>query len=350
MRQILIDRKALDLAKHYAELMKPPKEKSLFEDAKANIIALKTRFDGKTVKVCNGDKEIDADWSVPAKHDYVGYLDLLINKQEVLTTLTPDCFEACITDFEGKVSHADVNKPLMIEGVKESKTFASMVHEAMLYKKMRSAIYPKVMKGFGIKACVYCNANYTITDSRGNGYYDLDHWKPKSLYPFLCTTFFNLQPCCASCNRHKSNDDKGEYLQLWTCDGSKPLDSLSIDLTHHSISKYLVSGSASDLMPVFKECAPEYKQMRDDMNKKLHIEEIYKQHTDVAEEIIWKSRAYSESYLDTLRQLAKNVVPNEAEVNRFILGNYDKAEDIHKRPLAAFMQSIGKQLGLIKDE
>lgn len=30
---------------------------------------------------------------------------------------------------------------------------------------------------------------------------------PKSKYPFLCTTFFNLQPSCGNCNLHKGNND-----------------------------------------------------------------------------------------------------------------------------------------------
>jgi len=37
----------------------------------------------------------------------------------------------------------------------------------------------------------------------------------------------------------------------------------------------------------------------------------------------------------------------QSDVNRFILGTYDKPEDIHKRPLAKLTQDVAKQLGII---
>lgn len=51
-----------------------------------------------------------------------------------------------------------------------------------------------------------------MASKNGNGYYDLDHGKPKAKYPYLCTSFFNLQPACPSCNRKKSDDVKKEFF------------------------------------------------------------------------------------------------------------------------------------------
>lgn len=44
--------------------------------------------------------------------------------------------------------------------------------------------------------------------------YQMDHFMPQSLYPFLGTCFYNLQPSCGICNGHKgkSLSDFGLYV------------------------------------------------------------------------------------------------------------------------------------------
>ena len=43
----------------------------------------------------------------------------------------------------------------------------------------------------------------------------------------------------------------------------------------------------------------------------------------------------------------EHLLPHESDWNRFVLGNYDREEDIHKRPLAKLVQDVAKQLGVI---
>lgn len=53
-----------------------------------------------------------------------------------------------------------------------------------------------------LKACVYCNTQPTRS-ARGKVFYEMDHLKPQSKYPFLGTCFYNLQPSDATCNKNK---------------------------------------------------------------------------------------------------------------------------------------------------
>lgn len=39
--------------------------------------------------------------------------------------------------------------------------------------------------------------------------------------------------------------------------------------------------------------------------------------------------------------------PTDKDFNRFLLGNYDSPEDIHRRPLAKLIQDIARQLDII---
>ena len=48
-----------------------------------------------------------------------------------------------------------------------------------------------------LKACVYCNTQPTRS-ARGKVFYEMDHLKPQSKYPFLGTCIFNRQTQCVT--------------------------------------------------------------------------------------------------------------------------------------------------------
>ena len=117
-----------------------------------------------------------------------------------------------------------------LKGNKDKRPLYEVIVDVMGYDKVRAGLMPNYVKKLEIRSCVYCNAQFAMTTliedvhekiktgKRGRpkdariiplmgGYYELDHNKPKSKYPFLCTNFYNLQPCCGSCNKRKSAQD-----------------------------------------------------------------------------------------------------------------------------------------------
>lgn len=57
-----------------------------------------------------------------------------------------------------------------------------------------------------VKVCPYCNRMYTTTLFGKNKIRpDFDHFYPKSEYPYLAVSLFNLIPSCSMCNRKKSD-------------------------------------------------------------------------------------------------------------------------------------------------
>lgn len=86
------------------------------------------------------------------------------------------------------------------------------------------------------------------------------------------------------------------------------------------------------------------------MTKKYNYKDLdlYKAHKDIAEELLWKKYVYNHVIRDIYRDLFKELGFVDADFNRFILGNYDKIDDIHKRPLSKMTQDIARQLGIIK--
>lgn len=57
----------------------------------------------------------------------------------------------------------------------------------------------------GLRTCPYCNANYTIVSAKGRFRADLEHFFPKSKYPYLSVTLYNLFPSCPTCNKLKGD-------------------------------------------------------------------------------------------------------------------------------------------------
>lgn len=73
----------------------------------------------------------------------------------------------------------------------------------------------------GVTVCPYCNRSYIFTvkkDARnGKARPQYDHFFPKSIYPYLAVSMYNLVPSCAVCNGGKSDvdsfkDKKRRYL------------------------------------------------------------------------------------------------------------------------------------------
>ena len=81
--------------------------------------------------------------------------------------------------------------------------------------------------------------------------------------------------------------------------------------------------------------------------KQFNINAIYKTQSDITEELITKSLIYSASYRRKLIENFSINKINDSLINRFILGNYSEPNEVHKRPMAKFMQDIGRDIGLV---
>lgn len=277
----------------------------------------------------------------------IDYLTLVRKRYDSARVLHPCKFEHFVKRFEELIPRTFINCKISVNSGDKKESLSASIVTALHYKEIRAVVYPIIAQKMGVKACVYCNANYTINDDNNKGYYDLDHWKPKALYPYLSTSFFNLQPSCAYCNRNKSDDD-GAYFRLWGVRGQKRLQVLGVTISDNSIARYLINHDSSQLMPIFFAHKYGAVAIRDNTDLKLHITDIYNEHKDVAEEVLWKYIAYKSSYVKGWKNAIKNAVPSIAEVNRFIIGAYDDPKDVHKRPLTDMVQNVARSLGLIK--
>lgn len=337
MRRILIDKRINNFAKKYGQ--------DPFSKRRSNFI--KPLLKLEELKVLLN--------SYP-QHQL--YIDKIIAEYSDLNCLKPSEFDNKELEFDNILQKNHFNTPVLLleqdengDQINKEYIFSNLIIDAMRYEDLREKDFFLVLKFIGVKSCIYCNAQLTIvsdkneSNSKSYARLELDHFYPKSIYPYLCTNFYNLFPACGSCNRIKSQ--RNARFNLYT-DNINDIEVLKFELTESSVVKYLTSRNIDDIS--FKPIT--HPNAIDDIvaehDEMFCIQGIYDTQKDIIEELIHKKEAYTEAYKKHLVDDFKGLFPDQAIINRLLVGNYDKPEDIHKRPMSKFMQDIARDLHLIK--
>ena len=200
-------------------------------------------------------------------------------------------------------------------------------------------------KKLNIKSCPFCNNNYIYfyeeDAKKFNTLATLEHYYPKSKYPHLSLSFYNLIPSCNTCNSKFKGSDEihvGNILHPYFEDfNEKAQFSVSVD-------KLLVNKTI--------ELEVNLKSNDERCNtsiERFQLDKIYKQHNDIAKEIWNKAQVYNESQIEELyNSFYKNLGYSKEDVKNMIFCNYLHKDDIHKRNHSKLTQDILKQFDLIK--
>jgi len=199
----------------------------------------------------------------------------------------------------------------------------------------------KFINNINLGCCPYCNRNYIFTTSKkGSIKPEIDHFYPKSLYPYLACSYFNLIPSCPTCNGFGAKEAKDTY---YVYPISNPYAIKDIDF-HFSITPQKV-----DFIDGVKEKQYNFDSFEIDIygNKAnleiFHLEKLYKQHKGIVLELLIKKAYYPESYINEL----KNFGFSKDEIYRYLFSNYTQEKDLHKRPLSKLIKDIAQELGLV---
>lgn len=376
MRRIEITGKIVSLAKDYADEMKgvgsspfgrgkSPQLKlgeleSVLRDHDTDI---QTQFKsktkkGKTIKKYHhkhGDKD----------QRCADYVRLIIAEYPTLNDKKPSEYVVLLRKFDKIISHKDIDK-IRIRVNKKVCSFAEMIVDAMRYSTVQSSIFPKYIKLLGFRTCVYCNAQFATTaivskevrDKKGRlkgikkvtgTYYELDHNMPKSIYPFLCTNFYNLQPCCGSCNRRKNNNPLPFSVYYENGDGTNPRP-LHFALKPKDIVDYRINnkckGIGANLCNAGTDLPPtdRVRTLARKFENTFGIQGVYDEYKDLVEEVLWRHKIYSKGFVKSLDTQMKSLGISSFDFKQYILGTYVDENDAFKRPFTIMLQDIWEQL------
>lgn len=205
--------------------------------------------------------------------------------------------------------------------------------------------FMEFFKKLNIKSCPFCNNNYVYFYKKNGKKYNtiatLEHYYPKSKYPHLSLSFFNLIPSCNTCNsKFKGSDKKhlGKILHPYFEDFDKK-------------AKFSVS---IDSLPVNKDIELEVNLYSNNTRCKTSIDrfqldKIYTEHNDIAKEIWNKAQIYNESRINELYEsFYKELGYSKEDVKNMAFCNYLHKNDINKRNHSKLTQDILKQYNITK--
>lgn len=276
----------------------------------------------------------------------VEYIDKIIEKYEEILRAKP----SEIIDFCNVFDKIINNKNIKTK-------FWEGIVECLRYEDYRKKEYLEFANALNFKSCFYCNSQlttiipieyYKTRSLKGKvkarkATFELDHVKPKSKFPFLATSFFNLIPSCSICNKAKSANEIGfNFFEENIAD----LEFLQFKLDEKSAQKYWKTEDKNDLKFDYSIVGVD----KSDYNDTFRIQEIYDTQKDIIEELVYLKKIYNHGHKSSLMKIldSKGLFPDEAFIDRLIIGNYSRPDEFHKRPFSKFTQDIARDLKLIK--
>lgn len=212
------------------------------------------------------------------------------------------------------------------------------------YRSKWSA-YAFVME-LGLKVCPYCNRTFITPlyspQKKCRG--DLDHFLPKSKYPYFSISIFNLIPCCKVCNssfKGSKDFDYDEFINLYEdkCIEDKYRFTYS---SNNYESLVGISDDEMELKILYDEADTDYSRIRSNIEE-FGIEEIYQYHKDIVKKLIQKKEIYSKEYIEQILVQYNTLFHNENEIFDLLFDTTNN-ENIKNNILGKLKNDIIKEL------
>lgn len=280
------------------------------------------------------------DWN--DKSAITDYIDLLIADYPKVLTLEPIEWKQYIDKYKEVLKREPDMLTTEVAYTKtKKKVLKGKLYERIIiclqYAKAR-VILGGIHQQMGLKTCVYCNAIPTMSNN-GEVFYQMDHYLPQSLYPFLGTCFYNLQPSCGVCNDHKKtkNCDFGLYVNSEQHKELRPFRFVpkieSLDGPYPRCEEMQFRGKEANVTKESKA----HEEM-------FHINNMYAGYKDEV------SALYTDAYKMNPSMVEVNaacwgIPATKKDVLAYMSGHLSLEEkDIHKKTLTKLKQDTIKQL------
>jgi 5-methylcytosine-specific restriction endonuclease McrA len=248
-----------------------------------------------------------------------------------------------------KEIHSEIKQKLnfitntIITPYEKDSIFDSIVNFLNKYSSNLKEKEKKKENFLNINSCFYCNIDYINTfneNQKTKNHFTLDHILPKSKYPFLSISLFNLVPCCSPCNSKFKHNKEFEISN----DLSKLIPS----------SKEYILDEFVQFQLKFKVNEEDKLELKVDLTNLSNINNVdhyiemfnldgrYEFHKQKAEDLIDKRKIYSDSQI---KEIAKLLGRDEQSIKEDIFGK--ECFHSNNEPFEKYKQDIAKQLGLV---
>ena len=224
-------------------------------------------------------------------------------------------------------------------------------NQLFCYKKLQTGNKDwnrhKLLSLIGIEICPYCQRNYISSYEENNDEKttaDLDHFYPKSLYPFLALSLYNFIPSCQICNsRFKGNKDTRDSVYLY----EEGFDELGVKFR---TSKEVISETLGERYSDFyvKIDYENLKNKEDGEKVKnsienLGLDRVYKKsHNQYIQNLLYNIEKYPENYLENCGEIFENDNKKKKQLEEYF-------KDIVKEPYRKRIENGEPLAKLTKD-
>lgn len=189
-----------------------------------------------------------------------------------------------------------------------------------------------------IPTCPYCNRTYTKTVITPKGEKiirpEFDHWFPKSEYPLLALSFYNLIPSCHICNSNVKGKTEFKLDTHFHPYNSASNVKATFSYNYKSCDGYRIKINTKD-------------DFSRDSVEAFQLENIYQAHEDEVKDLIKIRQAYSDKYIEILKNSLKGLSLSKEEVYRLAFGVHYEEDKFDRRPLSKLKKDILTELGII---
>ena len=277
----------------------------------------------------------------------------------------PDKMDILVEMMSSKKSFNDLVQSYKFDGIHTKKSHTKLKDYIVeRYKEKLESHYNKIDKKelvriTGATVCPYCNRNFINVTEEANTS-QLDHFLPKNEYPLFALCFYNLIPSCYGCNNKKSTSKF--YISPYD-ESITDIDELLKFSLNIKSADFINNSESIDIIIKDDISEEELKQL--ESKDKLSVRQkllkdkyvidtrsLYKLHTDVVQELLWKQEVYSNSYKIKLEEIlaTSDKKFSKYEIDRMIVGYYTDKENYGKRPLSKMVADIGREIGLIGEK
>lgn len=225
----------------------------------------------------------------------------------------------------------------ILEQIKQEKHFD--------YNKL-NAYRHRLLVAMDIRVCPYCNRQYINKynkDKKEQITADLDHFYPKSKYPYLALSLYNFVPSCQICNS-RFKVDKNEWYDSHLYPYEEGFEEeVKFEISDNSID-YLVCKNREDdfEITITKTDNPRINRS----TKIFNLEEVYQSHKDYVKEIIYKSIFYNETQREEYYKSFNELFASPDELIEIIFGSYIVHGEYSNQPLSRLAHDILIELGI----
>lgn len=227
----------------------------------------------------------------------------------------------------------------------DSKILQNKVFKYKEYCERKTLV--EILRKIKVSVCPYCNRQYIFTVEKGRVRAQIDHFYPKSKYPYLAVSLYNMIPCCPICNQSKSSLDTAENPILFPFEEEMGNDvKFELKLKEKGDFAKVLQGVSDEFIIDINDSRATYdkRELVKRQIKRLHLEELYDEHRDYVQDILKSHYINTPARIFDLMKKYPKLLTSYDETKNLLYMVDIRQEYWGKRPLAKLTHDIDEQL------